>query len=189
MAPTNLNPIPLSLPPATEANAIAPGASLVEVVERAWERHWNSERWKSLIWMADAIAKDRRERDRFDAQWRDMIGDEKVVDGAYVDRISVPRGYGQMNFSAPMPSLPSVISNRPHFPIIILDLSGRNPSPQAEALAGEIFSALVEVPKFHCKGCLNYHGQRYGENRLICAIHPYGAEESNCPDFDCGSEG
>ncbi len=39
-----------------------------------------------------------------------------------------------------------------------------------------------------CRGCLNYHGKSYGQNRatrsqLICALHPYGWRESpTCPD-------
>lgn len=43
---------------------------------------------------------------------------------------------------------------------------------------------LVEsVPCFCCK---HYHGRHYvgegGVNRLVCAMHPYGPEETQCPD-------
>ncbi|BCL39785.1 hypothetical protein [Nostoc sp. MS1] len=35
-----------------------------------------------------------------------------------------------------------------------------------------------------CVGCGNYHGGRYGNQRLVCGIHPYGYSElTNCPDF------
>jgi hypothetical protein len=34
-----------------------------------------------------------------------------------------------------------------------------------------------------CIGCDNYHGQSYGENLLVCAIHPHGWNDDNCPDF------
>jgi hypothetical protein len=35
-----------------------------------------------------------------------------------------------------------------------------------------------------CVGCRNYHGQQYGENLLVCAMHPYGVMEGadSCPD-------
>ncbi|MGD1904507.1 MAG: hypothetical protein ACFB0C_00775 [Leptolyngbyaceae cyanobacterium] len=35
-----------------------------------------------------------------------------------------------------------------------------------------------------CVGCRHYHGQTYGGNLLICAMHPYGAEEPQCPDWE-----
>jgi hypothetical protein len=40
-----------------------------------------------------------------------------------------------------------------------------------------------------CQGCINYHGIAYGTSRahrstLICAIHPYGWQDSpQCPDW------
>ncbi|MDJ0725017.1 MAG: hypothetical protein QNJ38_07905 [Prochloraceae cyanobacterium] len=33
-----------------------------------------------------------------------------------------------------------------------------------------------------CIGCNNYHGRVYGGNLLVCAIHPYGWLDENCPD-------
>ncbi|MGF1486389.1 MAG: hypothetical protein ACFBSE_04675 [Prochloraceae cyanobacterium] len=33
-----------------------------------------------------------------------------------------------------------------------------------------------------CIGCSNYHGRIYGGNLLVCAMHPYGWEDENCPD-------
>lgn len=35
-----------------------------------------------------------------------------------------------------------------------------------------------------CRSCQNYHGQIYGNNLLICAIHPHGWDGENCPDFE-----
>lgn len=35
-----------------------------------------------------------------------------------------------------------------------------------------------------CRNCCHYHGQVYGGNRLICAMHPYGVEDSHCPDWE-----
>jgi hypothetical protein len=34
-----------------------------------------------------------------------------------------------------------------------------------------------------CRGCCHYHGRVYGENLLICGMHPYGWEGANCPDW------
>lgn len=35
-----------------------------------------------------------------------------------------------------------------------------------------------------CLGCSNYDGEFYGDNQLICAIHPYGwLDDEDCPDF------
>ncbi len=35
-----------------------------------------------------------------------------------------------------------------------------------------------------CIGCVNYHGQVYGGNLLVCGMHPYGWENENCPDWE-----
>lgn len=35
-----------------------------------------------------------------------------------------------------------------------------------------------------CIGCHHYHGQVYGGNLFICAMHPYGWEAENCPDWE-----
>ncbi|MEL6495075.1 MAG: hypothetical protein AAFQ41_08115 [Cyanobacteria bacterium J06623_7] len=34
-----------------------------------------------------------------------------------------------------------------------------------------------------CIGCSNYHGQAYNGNLLVCAMHPQGYADSNCPDW------
>ncbi len=34
-----------------------------------------------------------------------------------------------------------------------------------------------------CQGCCHYHGQTYGGQLFICAMHPYGVEEDLCPDW------
>ena len=35
-----------------------------------------------------------------------------------------------------------------------------------------------------CMGCRHYHGQEYGGNLLVCAMHPYGVIDGSdsCPD-------
>ena len=37
-----------------------------------------------------------------------------------------------------------------------------------------------------CIGCRHYHGQFYGGDMLICAMHPYGPEDDmeKCPDWE-----
>ncbi len=35
-----------------------------------------------------------------------------------------------------------------------------------------------------CVGCRHYHGQIYGENMLVCGMHPYGWEGETCPDHE-----
>jgi hypothetical protein len=36
-----------------------------------------------------------------------------------------------------------------------------------------------------CRGCRNYHGQVYGGNLLVCAMHPTGVEsDESCPDWE-----
>ncbi len=35
-----------------------------------------------------------------------------------------------------------------------------------------------------CVGCSNYHGENYGGNILVCAMHPYGVEEQSCSDWE-----
>lgn len=35
-----------------------------------------------------------------------------------------------------------------------------------------------------CINCCHYHGQVYGGNLFVCAMHPYGWETENCPDWE-----
>jgi hypothetical protein len=44
---------------------------------------------------------------------------------------------------------------------------------------------LLEKPSIPaaCQGCCHYHGQVYGGNLLVCAMHPYGVEEEVCSDW------
>jgi hypothetical protein len=35
-----------------------------------------------------------------------------------------------------------------------------------------------------CIGCRHYHGQIYSGNLLVCAMHPYGWDDPNCPDWE-----
>lgn len=35
-----------------------------------------------------------------------------------------------------------------------------------------------------CINCANYHGQSYNGNLLVCAMHPDGWDDENCPDWE-----
>lgn len=35
-----------------------------------------------------------------------------------------------------------------------------------------------------CVGCQHYHGQSYNGTMFVCAMHPYGWEEEQCPDWE-----
>jgi hypothetical protein len=39
-----------------------------------------------------------------------------------------------------------------------------------------------------CRGCRNYHGQVYGGNLLVCAMHPTGVESEGCADWETDSD-
>jgi len=39
-----------------------------------------------------------------------------------------------------------------------------------------------------CRGCRNYHGQVYGGNLLVCAMHPDGVESESCADWETDSD-
>jgi hypothetical protein len=34
-----------------------------------------------------------------------------------------------------------------------------------------------------CMGCRHYHGRVYHGNLLVCAMHPFGWDDKNCPDW------
>jgi len=51
----------------------------------------------------------------------------------------------------------------PGFPYSVEPTAGKNPA---------------------CIGCSHYHGQVYSGNLLVCAMHPHGWEDENCPDWE-----
>ncbi|HAA29827.1 MAG TPA: hypothetical protein DCE56_21700 [Cyanobacteria bacterium UBA8553] len=59
-----------------------------------------------------------------------------------------------------------------------------------EAFIGETeqaFTYPVEpMPDQHpaCIGCHHYHGQVYSGNLFVCAMHPYGWDSNECPDWE-----
>lgn len=35
-----------------------------------------------------------------------------------------------------------------------------------------------------CEGCQHYDGSAYGGNHFVCAMHPYGCDAKQCPDWE-----
>lgn len=35
-----------------------------------------------------------------------------------------------------------------------------------------------------CVGCHHYHGRIYNDHLLVCGMHPYGWDGSDCPDWE-----
>lgn len=35
-----------------------------------------------------------------------------------------------------------------------------------------------------CVGCRNYHGTQYGDDMLVCGMHPYGPDGDACEDWE-----
>ena len=52
---------------------------------------------------------------------------------------------------------------------------------EAAERARQIVSSTKSIA---CDGCTNYHGQSYGGNKLICAIHPAGVDGDRCGDWE-----
>jgi len=61
--------------------------------------------------------------------------------------------------------------------------------PQSRIDEWERAVQSLKPPKpIACVGCINYHGQSYGGNKLICAIHPTGVEGDTCGDWEGKAE-
>ncbi len=70
-------------------------------------------------------------------------------------------------------------------------------SDEIDAALGEEWDGFVDDDftniSFHspskqnnpaCINCANYHGQSYNGNLLVCAMHPHGWNDENCPDWE-----
>ncbi|MCA1990795.1 MAG: hypothetical protein LDL41_01935 [Coleofasciculus sp. S288] len=62
---------------------------------------------------------------------------------------------------------------------------------ELEILVGETEQTFTSypvepTPEQHpaCMGCCHYHGQVYGGNLFVCAMHPYGWDTESCPDWE-----
>ncbi len=61
---------------------------------------------------------------------------------------------------------------------------------ELDATVGEATQPLTQIVNPTCQGhsacigCRHYHGQSYGGNLFVCAMHPYGVDEHTCPDWE-----
>jgi hypothetical protein len=60
----------------------------------------------------------------------------------------------------------------------------RDDSPLRSIGRARLEQKPAAAPPTTCVGCLNYYGKTHGGNRLICAMHPHGAVDDYCPDFE-----
>lgn len=61
-----------------------------------------------------------------------------------------------------------------------------NISPIIEEATAPISNTVNPWLQNHptCIGCKNYHGSSYGDEMLVCGMHPYGPEDSSCMDWE-----
>jgi hypothetical protein len=61
-----------------------------------------------------------------------------------------------------------------------------SPFRSLDPLSPPVDPADAAKPHAVCMTCRHYHGQVYGGNLLVCAMHPYGPGEDvdTCPDLD-----
>lgn len=44
-------------------------------------------------------------------------------------------------------------------------------------------NAELQQYKSGCESCAYFHGQQYDQEKLICAVHPRGVNQEQCPDY------
>lgn len=56
---------------------------------------------------------------------------------------------------------------------------------EASAPVNQVIDPWLQE-QHRCIGCRNYHGQFYGNEMLVCAMHPYGPDDDleKCPDWE-----
>lgn len=66
----------------------------------------------------------------------------------------------------------------------------RDFDPDFDEIDSSFVTHVNPSPMQHpvCRGCRNYHGQVYGGNLLVCAMHPSGVESESCPDWESDSD-
>lgn len=59
-------------------------------------------------------------------------------------------------------------------------------TPWLEQVTAPIANTVNPLLQDHptCVGCRNYHGADYGNEMLVCGMHPYGPEGEQCPDWE-----
>ncbi|MBE8992657.1 hypothetical protein [Nostoc sp. LEGE 12450] len=41
----------------------------------------------------------------------------------------------------------------------------------------------LQQDKSGCESCAYFHGRQYDQGKLICAVHPRGSNQKQCPDY------
>lgn len=59
-------------------------------------------------------------------------------------------------------------------------------TPWIEKVTAPIANTINPMLQDHpvCVGCRNYHGADYGNEMLVCGMHPYGPEGDRCADWE-----
>ncbi|MEL6604144.1 MAG: hypothetical protein AAFP20_13060 [Cyanobacteria bacterium J06614_10] len=59
-------------------------------------------------------------------------------------------------------------------------------APWVEETAAPLNNTVTPWLQNHptCIGCRNYHGTAYGNEMLVCGMHPYGPDDTTCPDWE-----
>jgi hypothetical protein len=67
----------------------------------------------------------------------------------------------------------------------IQDLDELFETTQAFHASSDFYNVeMMRQPPIACRGCHHFHGQIYGGNALICGMHPYGPDTTQCSDWE-----
>lgn len=67
-----------------------------------------------------------------------------------------------------------------------VDFLSEQVTPWLEKATAPIINTVNPLIQDHptCVGCRNYHGADYGNEMLVCGMHPYGPADESCPDWE-----
>ncbi|MEL6159125.1 MAG: hypothetical protein AAFR18_07875 [Cyanobacteria bacterium J06627_32] len=59
-------------------------------------------------------------------------------------------------------------------------------APRIEEATAPLSNTITPWLQNHptCIGCRNYHGTAYGDEMLVCGMHPYGPDDQTCADWE-----
>ena len=66
------------------------------------------------------------------------------------------------------------------------DFVNEQVTPWIEKAIAPISNTVNPLLQDHptCVACRNYHGMGYGNEMLVCGMHPYGPDDESCPDWE-----
>ena len=70
--------------------------------------------------------------------------------------------------------------------VVFLRLASPDAELAAKVTNDVVFARLLDEleDRTDCQTCKNHHGQTYGGVEFVCAVHPYGYGNNNCPDYE-----